>query len=391
MSQKSCSNNIEAFLELVRAGLWTQPAQGSKYLDELSGKTEHKVQGSVGWAEVYQLAEEQSVVGLVAAGMEKQGDNLNVPLELKLQIIGEALQIEQQNREMNAFVAKLIDNMRPKGIYAILVKGQGVAQCYEHPLWRSCGDVDLLLSHDNYDKAKEFLAPLASSVETEWSYQKHLSMTIEQWVVELHGSLRTQLSSKVDRLIDQTQKAVFYGGQVRSWMNGKTQVFLPSADNDVIFIFTHFLKHFYKGGLGLRQICDWCRLLWTYRESLNHGLLESRIMKAGLMTEWKTFGAFAVEALGMSKEAMPMYSSADRWKRKAMRIQEFILMSGNMGHNREKGYGEYPYLIKKVCSMGRRISDVVNHARIFPLDSMKFLTSIMFHGIRDAVRDRSDK
>lgn len=66
-------------------------------------------------------------------------------------------------------------------------------------------------------------------------------------------------------------------------------------------------------------------------------------------------------------------------------------MSGNMGHNREKSYEEYPYLIKKACSMRRRISDVVNHARIFPLDSIRFLTSIVFHGIRDAVRDRCDK
>ena len=211
-------------------------------------------------------------------------------------------------------------------------------------------------------------------------------MVIDQWVVELHGTLRTQLSSKVDRLIDDTQKDVFYGGQVRSWMNGKTQVFLPSADNDVIFIFTHFLKHFYKGGLGLRQICDWCRLLWMYRESLNHELLESRIKKAGLMSEWKAFGAFAVEYLGMLQEAMPMYSPAARWKRKAKQIKDFILMSGNMGQNRDKSYGEYPYLIRKICSMGRRISDVVNHARIFPLDSMRFLISIMIHGIRDAVR-----
>ena len=26
---------------------------------------------------------------------------------------------------------------------------------------------------------------------------------------------------------------------------------LPSANNDVVFVFTHFLKHFYKGGIGL--------------------------------------------------------------------------------------------------------------------------------------------
>lgn len=377
MNQKSYKNNIGTFLELVRAGLWEKEARLLSF-------------GEVDYEDVMHLAEEQSVVGLVTAGLEHVVDE-KAPQECLLQFIGQSLQLEQENAAMNAFIEELVENMRHYDIYAILVKGQGIARCYERPLWRACGDVDLLLSHENYDKAKELLVPLASSVETEWGYQKHLSMTLERWIVELHGSLRTQLSSKVDRLIDQTQKAVFYGGQVRSWMNGKTQVFLPSADNDVIFIFTHFLKHFYKGGLGLRQICDWCRLLWTYRESLNHGLLESRIRKAGLMTEWKAFGAFAVEVLGMPEEAMPMYSSADRWKRKALRIQEFILMSGNMGHNREKSYEEYPYLIKKACSMGRRIGDVVNHARIFPLDSIRFLTSIMFHGIRDAVRDRCDK
>ena len=377
MNQKSYRNRIGAFLELVRAGLWEKEAR----LLSL---------GEVDYEEVMHLAEEQSVMGLVTAGLEHVVDG-KAPQEYLLQFIGQSLLLEQENAAMNRFIETLIEKMRHSDVYAVLVKGQGVAQCYERPLWRSCGDVDLLLSHDKYDKAKELLVPLASSVETEWGYLKHLSMTLDRWIVELHGSLRSQLSSKVDRLVDDSQKAVFYGGQVRSWMNGKTQVFLPSADNDVIFIFTHFLKHFYKGGLGLRQICDWCRLLWTYRDEIDVELLEKRIRKAGLMTEWKAFGAFAVEVLGMPIETMPMYSAADRWKRKALRIQEFILMSGNMGHNRENSYGEYPYLIKKACSMGRRISDVVNHARIFPLDSIRFLTSIVFHGIRDAVIDRSDK
>ena len=244
----SSDNNTKAFLVLVRAGLWEKKARLSQF-------------DKVDYEAVMRLAEEQSVVGLVTAGLEhldvggmEDDVRCRPSQEDMLQFIGQALQLEQENTAMNRFIEKLIEKMRHYGIYAILVKGQGIAQCYERPLWRSCGDVDLLLSHDNYDKAKDLLVPLASSVETEWSYQKHLSMTIDQRVVELHGSLRTQLSTKVDRLIDRTQKEVFFDGKVRSWMDGKTQVFLPSADNDVIFIFTHFLKHFYKGGLGLRQI-----------------------------------------------------------------------------------------------------------------------------------------
>ena len=37
----------------------------------------------------------------------------------------------------------------------------------------------------------------------------------------------------------------------RAWKNGDGWVMLPSANNGVVFVFTHFLKHFYKGGIGL--------------------------------------------------------------------------------------------------------------------------------------------
>lgn len=74
---------------------------------------------------------------------------------------------------------------------------------------------------------------------------------------------------------------------VRAWKNGDGWVMLPSANNDVVFVFTHFLKHFYKGGIGLRQICDWCRLLWTFREELDVAVLEGRLKRTGLVSEWK--------------------------------------------------------------------------------------------------------
>ncbi len=379
---KQASKKIDVFFALLRAGLWED-------------RNRDRIDGTTDWNEVHQLAQEQSVQGLVLQGIERlRDDNLNQGLLLEW--IGEVQMIEQQNLAMNAFVADLIEKLRKKDIYALLVKGQGIAQCYEKPLWRTCGDVDLLLSKDNYEKAKEFLWPLSNSAGTEWGYQRHLSMAIDQWVVELHGTLRTQLSSKVDRLIDETQKDILFNGKVRPWMNGKVQISLPGPDNDVIFIFTHFLKHFYKGGLGLRQICDWCRLLYTYRESLNHRLLESRIKKAGLMTEWKAFGAFAVEILGMPIEAMPLFEGrcviGARLKHKARLINDFIMSVGNMGHHRSSWLMEHDswftrqYVIRKVFSMGRHIGDVINHAKIFPLDSVKFLISIMLHGIQDAVK-----
>lgn len=366
-------NSLEAFFTLVRGGLWEKDVQLSQF-------------GTVDYKEVMRLAEEQSVVGLMTAGLELVQD-VKVPQEVLLQFIGSTLQIEQQNKALNGFVADLIGKLRKEDIYTLLVKGQGVAQCYDKPLWRSSGDVDLFMSSLNYDKAKSVLIPLASKVDEEYESSQHLGMTINGWVVELHGTLQCNLSPRVKRGIEGIEDSIIYGGQVRSWLNGSTQVFLPGPNEDAIYIFAHFLNHFYKEGVGLRQICDWCRLLWTFRDNINQKALEARIKQMGLVSEWKTFAAVAVEWLGMLKEAMPMYDESNRWSKKANRIIDFIMMSGNMGHNRDMShFSSKPFIIRKCISAGRRIGDLINHARIFPLDSLLFSFSIIKNGLRSAIR-----
>lgn len=368
------SDNQQAFFEIMRAGLWEKNVRLSQYKD-------------IDFSTIYKLAAEQSVVGLITAGLERVKD-VKIPKEVILQFVGTTLQVEQHNRSMNEFIERLIARLRKEDVNAVLVKGQGIAQCYENPLWRSSGDIDLLLSDSNYDNAKKVLVPLATDVEFEYTSFKHVGMTIGGWVVELHGTLHSRLSKRVDRVIDEAQKDVFYGGNVRSWDNGGTQVFLPSPDNDVIFVFTHILHHFFFEGIGLRQICDWCRLLWTYRDSLNHGLLESRIRKMGLMTEWKAFAAFAVKWLGMPAEAMPLYSASvnNRWERKADRICSFVLEVGNFGHNQRRDYRGMSYLRRKFVSACGRLRDMLRHFRVFPKDSIVFFWGVLRSGLHAAVR-----
>ncbi len=367
------NKNQQAFFALLRAGLWEEDVRLLPYCE-------------IDYGALLKLAEEQSVVGLVAAGIEHVTDTRPQKKDV-LQFIGRTVQLEQKNQAMNFFIGVLVDKMREGGIYTTLVKGQGVARCYERPLWRSCGDVDFFLSADNYEKSKLFLKPLASSLEEEYVREKHLGMTIDPWVVELHGSLYSGLSSRIEKELDDVYQDTFYHGNVRSWMNDKTQVFLLAVENDVFYVFTHILQHFYKGGIGLRQICDWCRLLWTYRNTMDVAKLKQRLCRSGLMSEWKAFGAFAAESLGMDAEAVPFYSDDYRWKRKAERILEFIMMSGNFGHNRDRSYFEkYPYLVRKCISFGRRVGDLFRHARIFPLDSLRFFPRLLINGVRSAAR-----
>lgn len=375
LSTQLDNNNIDAFLTLIRAGLWEKDCRLSQF-------------GIIDFYHILKIAQEQSVVGLIAAGLEHVSD-VKIPKDQVLSFVGNALQIEQCNQTMNKFLGRLYEKLEENGIYAVLVKGQGIAQCYERPLLRTSGDVDLLLDKEIYEKAKVLLDRCANRVGDEVKEILHKDYTFGAWEVELHGSMRSGLWKKLDRFIDEVQWLVCSDGKIRIWKNGDTQLRLPSPENDVILVFTHILQHFFKGGIGLRQVCDWCRLLWRFRSELNTRELESRINGMGLMTEWKAFSALAVDVLGMPVEAMLLYDPSKKWSRKADRINNFILETGNFGHNRDMSYfTKYPYFIRKIISVWKHTCDSFRFFLIFPWDTIKTWCSMIGYGIKKTIEGK---
>ena len=369
------TKNLQTFLELVRAGLWVDATVHDSWFRVHDSE-------QVNWEEMYRLVEEQSVIGVVLAGIDwfkvqnsstsegaKPSTLFTVPQELLLQWIGDVQLLEQQNKAMNEFIGELFEKLSKAGVDALLVKGQGVAQSYEKPHWRCCGDIDLLMDGDNYERAKKLLIPVADHVETEDAGKKHLGLYIKDFLIELHGAMPFGLSKKVDGVLDEViDKAN------TDYTNGTDDlqgVAIPRPDEHVIIVFTHFLHHFFIEGVGLRQVCDWCRLLWRYRTELDLGMLESRIRRMGLMTEWQAFGALAVDALGMPAEAMPMYDS--RFTVKGSRVLKKVMECGNFGHNHDLSYrAKYSGLKYKVVALWRRIKDFAGLTLIFPIDAPKF-------------------
>ena len=99
--------NYQAFLALVKAGLWETEVRFASY-------------GEISYSPLFNIATEQSVVGLVSAGLEHVAD-VKVPQTDALQFAGQTLQQEQRNKAMNAFVASLIERLRAEDEYTILV------------------------------------------------------------------------------------------------------------------------------------------------------------------------------------------------------------------------------------------------------------------------------
>ena len=367
--------NTESFFSLLRAGLW----ENTDLLSSYEGAE---------WGAVYKLAREQTVLGLVAAGVGyAKSKGFKISEEEMGQLMGDVVYLELMNSEMNSFIADIVGKMRKEGIYSLIVKGQGIGQCYEKPMWRGVGDVDFFLDAENYEKAKRFFSSVSTHCETEGLYSKHFSCHVGNWVVELHGTLHCGLSRRIDKELDEIQADTFENKRIRVWNNGGCEVYLPCVDNDVLFVFTHILKHFYIGGVGLRQLCDWCRMLWKYRSEIDAQLLEQRLSRMGLLGVWRAFGTFAVVYLGMPVEAMPLYRESAKLKRKAKKIYSFVVEVGNFGKNRDLSYySSRPYVVRKAISMKWRIGDAFRHTGIFPWESLRYLPRILFNGLRSAVR-----
>ncbi len=358
------NKTIETFFNLVRAGLWERDTMYTSSQKPYS-------QG------VLRLAREQAVCGLITAGLDHVSD-LKIGKTDSMPFLKEVVMTENRNIAMNDFLGRLFNRLEENGVKAVLVKGQGVAQCYERPLWRSAGDTDLFFDEDNYHKAKTFLTPLAASVESEDKRKKHLALTIDSWLVELHGLMPTEISERINAGVVAVQKDVFENGGVRFWDNNGVSIPLPSPDNDVIIIFTHFIQHFFVGGVGLRQISDWCRLLWTCRETIDRELLESRLRDMGLMSEWKAFAQFAVDYLGIPIEAMPFYEESGKLKRQARKIRSLIIHAGNFGHNKDQSYRrEHPGFQGRIITFFRRLAEFVRLAFIFPCDGPRFFLTYL--------------
>lgn len=367
------SDTERVFFALLRAGLWEQEIELQPF-------------EPVDFAALYELADEQAIVGLVGAGLELITDTKVQKMQAR-PFLKRVFAIEQRNLKMNAFVKQLFERLRGVGINAVLVKGQGVAQCYKRPEWRSSGDVDLFVDALDYDRAKTVLIPLATSEDEEDERRLHWGMTIDGFCVELHGTLRAHISKSIDSVIDTAQNRTFTNNEVREWNCKGAMVHLPSCDNDVIFIFTHILQHFYKGGIGLRQICDWCRLLWTYRNSIDRGLLLERLSEMEVLQEWKAFASLAVDTLGMPQDAMPFYDSASCYSRKGRQILGIVLQKGNFGHNEDKSYYQkHSYFVVKTISFFRWIRDYSKLFFIFPKNSCRAFGRIISEGTAVAIK-----
>lgn len=364
----------KVFFSILRSALWGTPV-------EIPGRFSK-------WNAIMKLAKSQALLGLVADVLLTKNeirDSLPANFVEMLQKI--PMTTLGMYAKMNITLQHLVLTLRKAGVEPVLLKGQGLSKYYPVPELRQCGDIDIYVGKENYEKAYDAIIPIVSEIEdrsTIWSHI-HFHASIGAVTIEVHY--------KADYLtISSTQG--FYQTIVNDGLSkdlhpirfGEVDVMTPNDTYNTFYIFHHLWRHFSSSGVGLRQFCDWACFLHAHVDKLDLPYLEKMLEDLGFMKPWQVLGCFLVKDLGLPEDEFPFYNK--RYVAKVDRVREYVMTDGNFGVNvsagREKSRG---YLHGKWVSFKYHILRFFRMFAIFPKHTMLRLNYTLKRGVAQVFKD----
>ena len=305
----------QSFFALLRAGLWNREPESDCF----------PLNPDV-WQRVYKLACKQTVEGIVYDGIIQLPEHCFPPKQLLLNWVVRVYSIEERNKQMNKVACEVSDFFKSNYIRAFLMKGQGVAACYDNPLHRICGDIDLSFpGKKNFDRACRLVKENNIEIEKQAGFSvcytwKNVMIELHQFFLDISNPF---LSGYLRRLLRQENEHSIYLEP-----EGRT-ILLPSPVLTHLSVNTHILRHLLAFGISIRQLCDSARVCCTYHDKIEQQSLKEIYGKLGIYRWIQLLNSVLVNYLGMPEAYLPFPLTPQR---KADMMVKDILQSGSFGY-----------------------------------------------------------
>ena len=366
------------FLELMRAGLWGVAADPDNFKPD-----------STDWRAVLRIAKEQTMMVVVADGIETLPKELWPAKEAMMKLAMMRIKTEQAHRLLNSTIAQIVNALEAEGVHSVLLKGQGIAQNYRRPESRTCGDIDLYTGLGGYTRAYEIIEALHEGRPHKEAAEctHHLHTDLNGVEVEIHRQTSFLHGKRMDANFQEWSKQsldeLFGSEALEMWDNGGTAVALAPATYNAFFILHHAVRHMTTEGVGFRQICDWVMLLHRCHSQVEVQLLSRKLKELRMERIWAEFGRLAVNYLGLPADELPLAPANLAPTRRTHKLLQHIFISGNFGRFDANGrdHSQVPYLVRKWRSFTFQSKRLVKLFRLFP----GYATAYMWHWFTGAV------
>lgn len=261
--------------------------------------------------------------GIVYHGMIKQE---NVPQNI-IEVFEKGFYTEMMVYSKRMIVFQMVlDALNSEKIKHIIVKGISYAKCYPQCEFRTMGDLDLIISENDIQRADYVLERLGGQLDCESSNQKIHHYTLREYHIELHTSIG--YAGKFNQSYN--YETYFHNAIKNSvCINEYTYEFAPFYK--VIYAIFHIAKHFYESGCGVRMLTDVVVLMKCYKSQIDMKRLwkDLEILKLKEFTQ----NLFLICREWFELEIDEQHDSLDN---KDI-IEKYILSGGVFGHDRVLG------------------------------------------------------
>lgn len=299
------------FFELLRSGLWGKEADKSLFNDH-----------NTNWDEILKLSREQMVSAIVFDGILSLPKEFQPTKELFLQWGYDVIMIEEQNKYMNTRLVNLFKLLKENNIDPVLLKGQGLAANYINPLHRQSGDIDILIREEELDLCREILLK-NGAIQLTQKTSKDMGFSLDNILVECHFKSVTMSYPKNIRTWEAFEENELRVKNDHCLINNY-EIATPTCDFNSIYIFYHFVNHFFSSGTNLKQICDWIFLMDRNRDDLDWKYIEKIAEELEISKTMKIFLYIAINQLGFQMDSQ-YFGDYSKYSKQGDRVLTEIL------------------------------------------------------------------
>ena len=292
------------------------------------------------WEKIAGIAKKHQVFSLIYYGAFNSGVEIPEKYRAVLEnyvfrgVLIDQKQIDAVKTFEEEFTKNQIDYM--------LLKGSCLKYIYPKTDMRAMGDIDILIKMNQYEKIIPIMENLGyifhaeSTHDLEWDGDAH---------IELHKSLIPP------------QNTDFYGYFGTGWDKAikspeNPYSYMLSNEEQLIFLFTHFVKHYRSSGIGLRHMTD----IWVFR-SAHPEIDENKVTKA-------------LKSMGLAKFYKNVNATLENWfggkpaTEVTDYITDYIFQSGVFGLGKNSIIFREAIKGKKTGSAASRLGYILKN--IFP-------------------------
>lgn len=314
-------NNYKLFFALLRTAMTGEPFE--------------PVPSAQAWAELYEMAGQQSVMGVCYSAFSRISKEQQPPMEILMQWIGEAETIRGMNELQNQEAARLTRLFSEQGRKTAILKGQANARLYPDSFSRQPGDIDIWVE-GGHDSVLDLLSRMklingigkipAEGKAMDSYHHIHIPTNKQGVVVEVHfrpsSGNRNPVTNR--RLQQWLEQEILNATMVPEGFN------VPSIRFALMMQLAHIQRHFLSEGIGLRHICDYYVLLQKSTAE-DRQEVASWLKPFGLRHTAEALMWVLGEVLHLEEEKM--YCGKDPYRGEWM-LRE-IMEGGNFGHYSE--------------------------------------------------------